>query len=63
MFNLLLSYMSREDCPVLNLFFDWNPIYFDENYQAGDNVAAASNKLYDAPVTNEEGEPVLTPFA
>jgi len=57
MFNLLLSYMSREDCPVLNLFFDWNPIYFDENYQAGDNVSAGKNKLYEAPATNEEGEP------
>jgi len=32
MFNTLLGYMSKEDCPVLNLFFDWNPIYVDEGY-------------------------------
>ena len=61
MFNLLLSYMSKEDCPVLNLFFDWNPIYQDEGYQAGDNTAG--NRAYEAPEKNEEDEVELTPFA
>jgi len=52
MFNLLLSYMTKEDCPVLNLFFDWNPIYSDEGYKAGDN--SAGNKLYEVAEKIEE---------
>lgn len=56
MFNLLLSFMSREDCPVLNLFFDWNAIYKDAGYVAGDSAAAGQNQIYEAPETDEDGE-------
>jgi hypothetical protein len=26
----LINYLSADNCPVINLFFDWNPIYTDD---------------------------------
>ena len=45
--------LSADNCPVINLFIDWNPIYVD-TFKAGDsNVGAEENALY----VPEEGEP------
>ena len=39
MFNKLLTYLSSDNCPVVNLFIDWNPIYTDK-FKAGDALLA-----------------------
>lgn len=31
----LISYLSADSCPIVNLFIDWNPIYTDD-YVAGE---------------------------
>lgn len=42
---LLLHYLSEDNCPVTNLFLDWNPIYSDD-FVAGDRVPTGTNQLY-----------------
>jgi hypothetical protein len=45
--------VAADNCPIINLFIDWNPIYQD-TFKAGDsNVGAAENVLY----VPAEGEP------
>lgn len=52
-FQKLTTYVSADNCPIINLFIDWNPIYQD-SFLAGDsNVGAEENVLY----VSEEGEP------
>jgi len=47
----LVTALCADNCPIINLFVDWNPIYTDE-FKAGDTYAACgSNELY---VTGEE---------
>ena len=31
----LIGYLAEDNCPITNLFLDWNPLYTDD-YQAGD---------------------------
>jgi hypothetical protein len=40
--KVLLHYLSEDNCPVTNLFLDWNPIYSDD-FVAGDTVAPGTN--------------------
>ena len=52
----LIGYLSEDNCPVTNLFLDWNPIY-NEDFKAGDSVDPSSNQLYEIGQQNqEEGE-------
>jgi hypothetical protein len=55
-----MTYLQEPSCPVLNLFMDWNPIYDDEGYQAGDN---GSGKPYVCREATEEEEAEQSPFA
>jgi len=42
----LIGYLGSDNCPILNLFIDWNPIYTDE-FKAGDmNAGCEGNQLY-----------------
>lgn len=42
----MISYLSADNCPILNLFIDWNPIYTDD-FRAGDmNAGCSENQLY-----------------
>lgn len=51
-FQKLTTMVSADNCPIINLFIDWNPIYQD-SFLAGDsNVGAEENVLY----VPEEGE-------
>jgi len=46
LFNELVTYLSADNCPIINLFLDWNPIYTDE-FKAGDtNAAIGTNQVY-----------------
>jgi hypothetical protein len=52
-FNRLVTYLSADNCPILNLFLDWNPVY-EDTFIAGDsNTEAEENVIYVPP----EGEP------
>ena len=33
----LIGYLAEDNCPVTNLFLDWNPIHTDD-FKAGDSV-------------------------
>lgn len=50
---MLAEYLSAESCPILHLFFDWNPICTEDFA----SVRGNNNDLYEVP----EGE--LHPFA
>lgn len=42
----MVTALSADNCPIINLFVDWNPIYTDE-FKAGDTFAAVgSNQCY-----------------
>lgn len=42
----MVTALSADNCPIINLFCDWNPIYTDE-FKAGDLYAASGeNELY-----------------
>jgi hypothetical protein len=56
-----LNYLSDPNCPVLNLFFDWNPVYADEGFKSGSNYA--QNALYKPAEGDEETEAEMSPFA
>ncbi len=44
-FNKLITALSADNCPIINLFIDWNPIYEDD-FKAGDsNAISGINKL------------------
>lgn len=55
-----MTYLQEPSCPVLNLFMDWNPIYADEGYTAGDN---GSGKPYECAEATEEEPAEQSPFA
>lgn len=44
--------VSADNCPIINLFIDWNPIYQDTFIAGDSNVGAEENVLY----VPEEGE-------
>lgn len=51
-FNKLVTAISADNCPIINLFMDWNPLYNDD-FKAGDaNSAGGINSLWEAE--NEE---------
>ena len=61
-FQSLVGYLTEDNCPITNLFLDWNPIYTEE-FKAGDSVPHGTNQLYQTaePV---EGEPEeFSPYA
>jgi hypothetical protein len=39
--------MCQDSCPVLNLFFDWNPIYADDYHPATGNEQLYQRKSPD----------------
>jgi hypothetical protein len=42
--------MCQDQCPILNLFFDWNPIYADDyNHELG----TSNNQLYQRKTPEE----------
>lgn len=42
----MIGYLAADNCPILNLFIDWNPIYTDD-FKAGDmNAGCAENQVY-----------------
>jgi len=45
LFNELITYICADNCPIINLFLDWNPIYTDD-FKAGDTNAAIGNEFY-----------------
>jgi hypothetical protein len=40
-FNKLVQLLSADNCPIVNVFIDWNPLYTDD-YQVG----GRDNALY-----------------
>lgn len=47
-FNKLVAALSADNCPIINLFVDWNPLYTDE-FKAGDrNAGPGVNSLWEA---------------
>lgn len=59
---LLLHYLSEDNCPVTNLFLDWNPIYSD-NFIAGDRVPNGANQLYHRSGHGDDSHDELSLFA
>ena len=53
--NQLTTILSHDNCPIQNLFIDWNPIYA-EPFQAGP-VSNGTNHLY------KPAEDQVSPFA
>lgn len=51
----MISYLGEDNCPVTNLFLDWNPIHTEE-FKAGDS-AAGTNALYEMQPPTEEDQP------
>ena len=61
--QVLTNYLSEENCPITNLFLDWNPIYSDD-FVAGDSAPAGTNQLYELqPGTEEDPVGEISPFA
>ena len=52
-FNTLVGYLSEDNCPITNLFLDWNPIYTDD-FKSGDQVPIGANEFYSPPVPDED---------
>ena len=52
-FQKLITYLSADNCPIVNLFIDWNPIYFDTFIAGDSNVDKEENIVYKP----DEGEP------
>lgn len=50
--ELLINIVAHDNCPILNLFIDWNPIYTDEGYSGG-YLEDNKDHLYQ-PVEDEE---------
>ena len=61
-FQTLTNYLSEDNCPITNLFLDWNPIYTDD-FQSGDSVPDGTNKLYEVPPAEEDYPEEFSPFA
>lgn len=55
-FQKLISYLGADNCPIVNLFIDWNPIYTDE-FQAGDRNVNNSDNVFYKPQDEEEVNP------
>jgi len=55
-FNKLLTYLSADSCPIINLFIDWNPIYTDD-FKAGDRFALDDQELYAPAEDSDEQSP------
>ena len=51
---MLVDYLCQDSCSVLNLFFDWNPIYSDDYV----HDLGTDNHLYQRKTPEE-----LNPFA
>ena len=61
--DTLIKYLAEDNCPITNLFLDWNPVYTEE-FKAGDSISAASNTLHELrPATEEEPNEEISPFA
>ena len=54
--QVLTNYLSEDNCPVTNLFIDWNPIY-QEGFQAGDSVPVGTNQRYQMAAASSEEDP------
>ena len=48
----LIGYLAEDNCPITNLFLDWNPLYTEE-FKAGDSVPTGANQQYEI----QEGNP------
>ena len=51
----LIGYLGEDNCPITNLFLDWNPIYTEE-FKAGDSVPAGTNQPYEIQQSSEEDQ-------
>ena len=54
--STLINYLSEDNCPITNLFLDWNPIY-QEEFKAGDSVPVGTNQPYEIMPPTEEDQP------
>ena len=54
--STLIHYLAEDNCPITNLFLDWNPIYTEE-FKAGDSVPVGANQLYEIQPPTEEDQP------
>jgi len=57
-FSKLVSYLSADNCPILNLFLDWNPIYTDA-FKPGDRFLGEQQQLF----KHEEGSEEISLWA
>lgn len=53
--STLIGYLSEDNCPITNLFLDWNPIYTEE-FKAGDSVPAGTNQPYEIAAQGEDDQ-------
>ena len=51
----MVGYLSEDNCPITNLFLDWNPIYTEE-FKAGDSVPAGTNQPYEMAAPSEDDQ-------
>ena len=53
--NTLIGYLGEDNCPITNLFLDWNPVY-NEEFKAGDSVPSGSNQPYEIQPSTEDDQ-------
>lgn len=57
-FNKLIAFLAADNCPIVNLFVDWNPIYSDAFIPGDKNIEANGENMY----VPEEGEEEQNPW-
>ena len=55
MFKTLIGYLSEDNCPIQNLFLDWNPLYKD-SYVPGNTSVSQDDQLYQISGSTEEDQ-------
>lgn len=56
--NKLIAFLAADNCPIVNLFVDWNPIYSDSFIPGDKNIEANGGNFY----VPEEGEEEQNPW-
>ena len=58
----MIGYLGEDNCPITNLFLDWNPVYTEE-FKAGDSVPAGCNQPYEIQAAGEDEAEEMSLFA
>lgn len=58
----LIGYLAEDNCPITNLFLDWNPLYTEE-FKAGDSVPMGANQQYEIVEGNPDEAEEISLFA